>query len=231
MKKTIFILLFVAIICSLTLTFVNAIAEETSVETVETDVELEEVKEDLSVAVAKLNELTGEENFFKNKVLPFIISGSAELILIGLLLIKPFLKNKSLANKLTVAAAQLKAENENLSTILNSTDPDKIKEAFSNLLGDNLTEIKDKIKEEFSGYYKAIAELKTIGETEYSLLKNFVEAARQAWSSKPEVVSLLAKSPVKSTLEELIKYNEKLKNYIREIKGEEAEDTLKNLSV
>lgn len=233
MKKLILNFVLIAVIfvglCSLLLTITHTYAEEVEepVETVqETD---EEVNSKLSVAISKLNELTGEENYFKNKILPYIINGAADLIIIGVFVIRPYLKKKSLADKLSVAAAQLKAENESLQTILNSTDPDKIKESLGNITSIIPESILTAIKGEFTEFYKALTELKTTNETDYALLKILVEAARLAWSSKPEVAAILAESPEKSTLERFMAYIDKLEEYIRESKGEEAEETLKQL--
>ncbi len=195
------------------------------------DLTSEEMEKIIAELLAKVNTLTGDDNFFKNKILPYIIAGLTELFLVGLFFLTPFLKNKSRAKKLEGFAQALQGEKQNLTTLLSSTDAPAIQKALTETFGKYIDNMMEKFRAEYSGYVKMFASMKTTIETEYAQIKALVEAARQAWASKPEVVALLAESPEKSTLENQIAENEKLKNYIREVKGEEAEKIISNLGV
>ena len=231
MKKL--LLLFLCLTCILTLSFstIQVFAEEeTSIEETEQTVDVDELKSELANAIGKLNEYTGEDNFFKNKILPYIINGGADLLIVGLFFLRPYLKKKSLVDKLTGAASQLQSENENLQALLKSTDPEEIKNLLSNFIGEAGANMLNNVKDEVSNAFKVYTEIRTIIETEYTMLKTFMEAARLAWSSRPDVSEILALCPEKTTLQELVASNERLKNYIRELKGEEAESILSELS-
>ena len=110
MKKRFFVLsLILVLICAISVgTITVAHAEEVSeppvaTETIEIPTEeltSEELKEKLAEAIAKINELTSGDNFFKEKVLPFLIGGGIEIILGILLFLRPYLKKSSLVKKL-----------------------------------------------------------------------------------------------------------------------------------
>ncbi len=195
------------------------------------DMTSEDMKKLIADLLAKVNSLSGEGDFFKDKVLPFIITGFTDLVVVGVLLIVPFIKNKSRAKKLEGFAQALQNDKQNLTTLLSSTDAPAIQKALTETFGTYIDKMMENFKNEFGSYMTTFASMKTTIETEYAQIKNLIEAARQAWASKPEVVALLAESPEKSTLEQQIAENEKLKQYIREIKGEEAEKIINNLGV
>lgn len=236
MKKFIFVTLILAILCAFSVATVSAYAEETETpiavttetETTETD-EINTLKEQLSKAIVKINELTGGDNYFVNKVLPFLLTGGIELIAVGLIFLRPYLKKSSLAKQLKAYAEQLSTQKDELTALLNDTDISKIKDSVTSVFNGELDKMFNEIEAKFGNYLKTFTSEKTTIETLYAQVKALSEAARQAWASKPEVVALLAQSPEKSTLELQVEENENLKNYIREQKGEEAEKIIKEL--
>jgi len=237
--KKLGLLLIIVLLFALMLPVTAAFAEENTEieEVVSTDVEettldTEEekgLKDALSVALAKVNELTSGDNYFKDKILPLIISNASTLLLVFSLFLRKYLKKKSKADTMEAIAASLQEENSNLNTLLTSSDPQKIQEALSRLFDGKVEELLQRVQKEFNSHLELYASLKTTIETEYAQLKNLIEAARQAWSSKPEVVALLANAPEKSTLDMQAQIIEGLKQVIYSLKGEEAGEIIKNL--
>lgn len=237
-KKILFltlVLMFLFTLCIGTTTMVFAEEITVSTETEETlnDEKLtsEEVESKLAELLLKVNALTGEDNFFKNKILPWLVTGITDLAMVGFLIVRPFIKNKSRAKQLEGYIQALQNDKENLTTLLSSTDAPAIQKAVAETFGNYIDSTMKLLQNEFGSYMNTFASMKTTIETTYAQMKALCEAARQAWASKPEVVSLLAESPEKTTLEAQAKENEKLKNYIREIKGEEAEKIISDLGV
>lgn len=240
MKKRILFLM-LALTFSLALcigTATTAFAEEISAPETEITEEInveeltpEEVEQKLAELLSKVNSLTGEDNFFKNKILPWLITGITDLAMVGFLIIRPYIKNKNRAKQLEGYVQALQNDKENLTTLLSSTDAPAIQKAIADMFGNYIENTMQLLKSEFGSYMNTFASMKTTIETTYAQMKALCDAARQAWAAKPEVVALLAESPEKSTLEAQAKENERLKNYIREIKGEEAEKIISDLGV
>lgn len=235
MKKLLFITVILAMLCAVCFgTVSTAYAEELPTEPTETvittenpnDDETGELKEKLAQALAKINELTDGEDWFKNKVLPFIINGAIDLILVALFILRPYIKNKSLIKQLTGYVEALQAERDNLTKLLNSSDPNEIKNAVESLFSGKIDTLLNEFENKYGKYLKDVVSMKATVELNYTQFKNFIAAARIAWASKPEAALLLAESPTKTTLEETIAENERLKAYIRELKGEEADNII-----
>ena len=238
MKKFFVLSLMLVLICAISFgTITVTHAEEVSeppvaTETIETPTEeltSEELKEKLAEAIAKINELTSGDNFFKEKVLPFLIGGGIEIILGILLFLRPYLKKSSLVKKLEGYIQALQQEKDNLNTLLTSSDPQAIKKAVEALFGEKIDYLMIQYDKKYKYMLKDVVDMKTSVETLYAQFKLFVEAARLAWASKPEVAALLAESPTKSTLDATMQENLRLKAYIRENKGEEADEIIKKL--
>lgn len=241
MKKRFFILsLMLVLLCSLSVsTIAVAHAEEVqeppviseTIETPEEELTVEELKEQLAQAIAKINELSSGDNFFKEKVLPFLIGGGIEIILGFLIFLRPYLKKSSLVKKLTGYIEALQQEKDNLNVLLTSSDPKAIKNAVEALFGEKINFLMNEYDNKYKGMLKDVVDMKASVELLYAQFKSFIEAARLAWASKPEVAALLAESPTKSTLEATLQENMQLKNYIREKNGEEADKVIKSLEV
>lgn len=236
MKKLVCLIL---IMCLLSTLFVGAVSvyaeepDEIIAEEVISDVETEDndestLKEKLALAIAKLNEYTGEDSYFKNRILPFIISNISSLLVVLAFVLRPFLKKKSKADALEAMAATQQGQLENLNTLLSSTDPSKITETLNKLNLEFLNDLESKLNETLKPYMDALSKIEATNETEYAQIKSIRDAARQAWAGRPEVVKILADAPEKSTLEVLSAKNLALANVIRELKGDEAEEIIKN---
>ena len=240
-KRILFLLLALTLLCALCVgTSVTVFAEEVAETEITTEIEetlndkeltAEEVEAKLAELIAKVNSLTGEDNFFKNKILPWLIAGITDLAMVGFLIIRPYIKSKNRAKQLEGYVQALQNDKENLTTLLSSTDAPAIQKAIADMFGNYIENTMKLLKSEFGSYMNTFVSMKTTIETTYAQMKALCDAARQAWAAKPEVVALLAESPEKSTLEAQAKENEKLKNYIREIKGEEAEKIISDLGV
>ena len=236
MKKLLVILVALALsltFCfSLTSAFAEELPPEVATETIETEeLTSEELKEKLAEAIAKINELTSGDNFFKEKVLPFLIGGGIEIILGILLFLRPYLKKSSLVKKLEGYIQALQQEKDNLNTLLTSSDPQAIKKAVEALFGEKIDLLMAQYDKKYKDMLEDVVDMKTSVETLYAQFKSFVEAARLAWASKPEVAALLAENPTKSTLDATMQENLNLRAYIREVKGEEADKIIKSLEV
>ena len=241
MKKRFFILsLMLVLICAISFgTITVAHAEEVSeppvaTETIETPTEeltSEELKEKLAEAIAKINELTSGDNFFKEKVLPFLIGGGVEIILGILLFLRPYLKKSSLVKKLEGYIQALQQEKDNLTTLLSSSDPKAIKKAVEALFGEKIDLLMAQYDKKYKDMLKDVVDMKTSVETFCAQFNSFIEAARLAWASKPEVAALLAESPTKTMVDATMRENLNLRAYIREVKGEEADKIIKSLEV
>lgn len=239
MKKRFFILSLI-LVCLFAVSFGTitvAHAEEVSeppvaTETIETeDLTSEELKEKLAEAIAKINELSSGDNFFKEKVLPFLIGGGVEIILGFLLFLRPYLKKSSLVKKLETYIQALQAEKDNLTTLLSSSDPKAIKKAVEALFGEKIDLLMAQYDKKYKDMLKDVVDMKTSVETFCAQFNSFIEAARLAWASKPEVAALLAESPTKTMVDATMRENLNLRAYIREVKGEEADKIIKSLEV
>ena len=239
MKKRFFILSLVLIcLCAISFGTISvAHAEEVSeppisTETIETEeLTSEELKEKLAEAIAKINELSSGDNFFKEKVLPFLIGGGIETILGFLLFLRPYLKKSSLVKKLETYIQALQAEKDNLTTLLSSSDPKAIKKAVEALFGEKIDLLMAQYDKKYKDMLKDVVDMKTSVETFCAQFNSFIEAARLAWASKPEVAALLAENPTKTLVDATMQENLNLRAYIREVKGEEADKIIKSLEV
>ena len=238
MKK--FFILSLVLICLCAISFGTisvAHAEEVSeppiaTETIETEeLTSEELKEKLAEAIAKINELSSGDNFFKEKVLPFLIGGGVEIILGFLLFLRPYLKKSTLVKKLETYIQALQAEKDNLTTLLSSSDPKAIKKAVEALFGEKIDLLMAQYDKKYKDMLKDVVDMKTSVETFCAQFNSFIEAARLAWASKPEVAALLAESPTKTLVDATMQENLNLRAYIREVKGEEADKIIKSLEV
>ena len=217
------------ILCTLTLciipfsTIVVSAEEPTETEVVTvTETEEATLKEQIANALAKLNELKSED-FFKDKVLPFLINGAIDIALVAFLILRPYLKNKSLIKQLTGYVEALESERDNLNKLLNSSNPEEIKNAVEKLFGGKFDEIITQFESKYAKYLQEVVSMKTTNELTYAQLVKITKAMQIAYASKPEAATLLAESPTKNVLDELMAENDALKETIRELKGQEAD--------
>ena len=185
-KRILFLVLALTLLCALCVgTSVTVFAEEVPAPETEITEEInveeltpEEVEQKLAELLAKVNSLTGEDNFFNNKILPWLIAAITDLFVIGSIVIGPYIKNKSKAAKMEAYAQTLQQERNNLLTLLSSTDSVALKKAITDLFGEYIEKAMEQFKKEFSSNLKIFASIKATIETEYAQMKALIEAAR-----------------------------------------------------
>lgn len=124
---------------------------ETPSET-ETELKLEKI-------LAKLNAQTASD-YFKQTILP-LLTGTGSALVAGLLALLPYIKNKNRRKQLEAYAATLQKANEDLDTLLKSTDPEAIKKAVDGLFGERATEIVNEMIKQIPIDNKRVNELAT----------------------------------------------------------------------
>lgn len=203
--------------------------EEVAIEEVQEPTEEQEeptenkIAEKVAELVVKVNGLA-ESDFFTQKVLPFIISVGGAL-LAGLVVLLPYLRKRTQFKVIQTAYSKLAEETENLKKLLSSTDVGEIKEIIKSLFESELQELANALKKDGAFYNETIAIQKTI----MAKLDNLTNGALNAWQSSKEAVKCLTNNAEMSTLASYEKVNSALKGYIKEIKGEEAEEIIKQL--
>lgn len=230
MKRLNKILIIVAVLTIICCFFVStmtitAFAEEPN-ETTEQTQEVEEDKtltDKVAELVVKVNGLA-DNDFFAQKVLPFIISVGGAL-LTGLAVLIPYLKKRTQFKVIQTAYSKLVEETEDLKKLLSSTDVGEIKDVIKSLFDNELKELTNSIKKDGSFYNEAIAIEKTI----MAKLDNLTNGALNAWQSSKEAVKCLTNNAEMTALASYEKINGALKDYIKEIKGEEADEIIKQL--
>jgi hypothetical protein len=186
---------------------------ETPSET-ETELKLEKI-------LAKLNAQTASD-YFKQNILP-LLTGTGSALVAGLLALLPYIKNKNRRKQLEAYAATLQKANEDLDTLLKSTDPEAIKKAVDGLFGERATEIVNEMIKQIPIDNKRVNELATEIGTVNAKLDCLIKGAQNAWAKSSAATAALTEVPEKSLLVEKETENAKLKQYIRAQAGEDAD--------
>ncbi len=199
---------------------VEVIQEEQPAEPEQTDTKVAEL-------ISKVNTYLGDANgYFANTILPLIIgAGSALLTSLGALI--PFLKTKAKYKAALASINNLEKQTEELQTLLTSTDITKIKEALQSLFSGELAKAVNNLKLDGAVY----AEQKALLEIILAKLDAIINGAINAWSKSDGAVAALTAAPEHNVLNALEKENIQLKQYIREIKGAEAEEEIKKITM
>ena len=120
-------------------------------------------------------------------------------------------------------------ERDGLKNQLGLLNSDALKEivlgVVVNVFKENLAPELEKFKLDSS----VVADVKTELDTIAAKLDSFIKGATNAWASVPEAVNALTEAPEKIVLQQLENRKLSLENYIREIKGEEAEKIIAEL--
>ena len=204
--------------------------EQTETTDSEEKSELDKLKEKIAELTAKLNEKTGgASDYFTTTILPLLISLGGGLIT-GLGVLVPFIKKNSKYKALLVAYNKVTEELDNkiesIQTILSSTDVTKIKQAMSDLCGEELTKVVEKLKIDSA----EMAELKLSIKTVMAKLDSLIAGAMNAWAKSSDAVSKLTENPSETVLKDLMTAKDKLIAYIRTIKGEEADEIINQIT-
>ena len=208
------------------------VTETTTTTKSTTAIEEKSVEDTIAELTAVVNSLKDKEDseFFNTTILPILL-GLAVITFGGIAFLIPWIKKVKAFNKLKEMVQALSTRNSDLQTILNSTDVAQITKSVKNVLGE---EVCGKINELYI-MYKENKSINEENKAEITLisqqLKSIISAMSIAYSSRSECVAALQTAPEKSVVLNLEKENENLRNYIKEIKGAEAEEIIKNLEV
>ena len=178
---------------------------------------------------AKINSLT-DNDYFVNNILP-LITGAGTALLGFIVTLFPSIRNNNKYRQLQGFYTQIKDENEALKTLLTSTDIPSLKEAFKSIVKDEQLELVDKFVKETKINENGLAGLETDMNVAIGKLNALISAAQNVWAKSPEAMAALTEAPERGTLVALQKSNDKLKDYIRQTKGEEAEAIIEEMGV
>lgn len=178
---------------------------------------------------AKINSLTNADYFVKN-ILP-LVTGAGTALLGFVLSVFPAIRNNNRYRQLQGFYTQIKDENEALKTLLTSTDIPSLKDAFKAVVKDEQLELVDKFIKETKINEKGLAGLETDLSVAIGKINALISAAQNVWAKSPEAMAALTEAPERGTLVAMQRENDKLKDYIRQTKGEEAEAIIEELGV
>lgn len=178
---------------------------------------------------AKINSLTNADYFVKN-ILP-LITGAGTALLGFVLSVFPAIRNNNRYRQLQGFYTQIKDENEALKTLLTSTDIPSLKDAFKAVVKDEQVELVDKFIKETKINEKGLAGLETDLSVAIGKINALISAAQNVWAKSPEAMAALTEAPERGTLVAMQRENDKLKDYIRQTKGEEAEAIIEEMGV
>lgn len=178
---------------------------------------------------AQINSLTNADYFVKN-ILP-LITGAGTALLGFVFSVFPAIRNNNKYRQLQGFYTQIKDENEALKTLLTSTDIPSLKDAFKAVVKDEQLELVDKFIKETKINEKGLAGLETDLSVAIGKINALISAAQNVWAKSPEAMAALTEAPERGTLVAMQRENDKLKDYIRQTKGEEAEAIIEELGV
>ena len=219
--KTLFLAICTMCLCVLTSSVAFASESEPVEETQVVEVESAETIDENGL-VDKIKDtvsgLLNEDNYFNNNILPLIIS-AASTLLAGLTLLIPYLRNSGKYKQLQAIYTRLKAENDNLQTLLNSTDITTIKDALALMMTEELTKAVKELKIDSTAYANFETQLKVLS----AQVQALINGATNAWAQSPSAVQCLTVSPTEEAVKRQALEIKALEDYIRETKGDEAE--------
>lgn len=176
----------------------------------------------------KTEETFSLATFFEEKILPHITTAATAiatlLVAAGPLLKKLFSSKKQLGELKGLYTATVE-ENATLKEIAASVDIDAIRTKISEGVSAAVKEAVNKLKIDAVWY----AEIKTGQETISAQLQSVINGAMNAWAQSPGAVACLTSAPTESALKKAVAENKAMEQYIREMKGEEAEALLNSI--
>lgn len=180
------------------------------------------------LAILKEQGIESAGQYFEQKILPWLISSIVSLVL-GVIMLLPTIKDKikykALKEKYNVTCD----ERDGYKNQVGALSKDTIKTIILEVLGETFnSEIVPQLQK-FKIDESVVADVKTELDTMNAKIDAFIKGATNAWSTVPEAVSALTEAPEKIVLQQLENRKLALENYIREIKGEEAEKIIAEL--
>ena len=98
---------------------------------------------------------------------------------------------------------------------------------FKDTLTSTVSESVGKLSEDLLSLRASYVENKQVIETIQAQISALISAATNAWAQSPAAVHVLTESPTASALAKVSAENEAMKTYIRQTKGEEADDIIR----
>ena len=190
-----------------------------------TDVTNVTEEEEIKTLKAKINELlakiqaTDEYQWFNTYVMP-ALAGAGSAVLSLIITLFPRLKTNARYKQLQGAYAQLE---ESYNNIKDNLSVEAIHKTIEEVLG---KEIGDKFEEALKTIAldeKKFAEVSATVDTLSTQIGNLIDAAKVVWGANAKATQILAGAPTVEALNKETAERIKLENYIRTLKGEEAE--------
>lgn len=214
MKKTVYSIFasaFIALsVISLLLVFsLSAFAEEGS------------ITENETVSEEENTDITA---YFNDTVLPLIISAATTLIA-ALPFIIPVIKKNAKYNKLQAFYSRACDEITRLEEFVKSNDVENFKSKIAEAMSEELTKAVTSLKIESGVYADIVSKIETLSAQMNALSRG----AANAWAQSPGAVACLSEAPTEYAVKKQSMELKALEDYIREIKGEEAEAIITEL--
>jgi hypothetical protein len=180
------------------------------------------------LAILKEQGIESAGQYFEQKILPWLISSIVSLVL-GVIMLLPTIKDKikykALKEKYNVTCDERDGYKNQVGVLSKDTVKAIVLEVFGETLKESILPQLEKFKIENN----VVSDVKTELDTISAKIDAFIKGATNAWSTVPEAVSALTEAPEKIVLQQLENRKLSLENYIREIKGEEAEKIIAEL--
>ena len=184
------------------------------------------VDELLSILKEQGIESAGE--YFEQKILPWLISSIVALVL-GVLTLLPTIKDKIKYRVLKEKYNVTCDERDNYKNQIGALSAGTLKNIVLEVVGETFnSEIIPQLQK-FKIDNSVVGDIKTELDTMNAKIDAFIKGATNAWATVPDAVSALTEAPEKVVLQQLENRKLALENYIREIKGEEAEKIIAEL--
>ena len=162
--------------------------------------------------------------FFNNRILPFIISAASTFL--GLLIVAvPYIKKAGKLNRLQGLYKSIKSENDRLCSLLETTDVDKLKATLEDILTEDLKKAIKNVKIDNEYLADVASQLRMLS----AQMDAIINGATNAWAQSPAAVACLTSAPTETALKKSVSEVKALEDYIRETKGEEAEEIISRL--
>lgn len=162
--------------------------------------------------------------FFNNRILPFIISAASTFL--GLLIVAvPYIKKAGKLNRLQGLYKSIKTENDRLCSLLETTDVDKLKSTLEDIMTEDLKKAIKNVKIDNEYLADVASQLRMLS----AQMDAIINGATNAWAQSPAAVACLTSAPTETALKKSVSDVKALEDYIRETKGEEAEEIISRL--
>ena len=186
-----------------------------------------ELKQQVAALIANIDRYK-EDNFFKEFVLPPLISAGV-LVILGIIAAAPFLKryfkNKKELTQYISAYAAEKQKNKDYEQFSIESFVDFLKGFLSDEVKKQFDEFAKTIKMDETAFAKLLGYLETMGVR----FDGVIEAAKVVWGPNKTALALLSAIPTQEAVTKAELKVKRLEDYVRQTKGDEAEDIIKEV--